>query len=306
MIGQYFASVDMGTNATRLAIGTIDEDKRLETVHTQRYPLRIGSSVFKSSNLSPDNIREACEVFRGIRRILDSFRVKNVRAVATSAMREAKNAKVMVDEIFRCSSIKLEIISGLEEAALVSWAVSEKLNLDDGVHLIADLGAGSLELIKVVGRKPSWMNSYTLGTVVFAGMDCSVLDKSLPEMMDAKLLGIEKNLVGTQSFIAVGGNIEVLSNLLECTTGEDGVRHIETASLSNFINQCKRLTIEEIRYYFGISHERAEVICPAAIINLWLAKKLGCNEIKVPLIGLKEAVLMDIAHTTVQNEAHDL
>lgn len=301
MTGQYFASVDMGTNATRLAIGTLDEENRLEIVHTQRYPLRIGSSVFKSSNLSPDNIKEACEVFKGIRKILESHRVINVRAVATSAMREAKNSKVLVDEIFRCSSIKLEVISGLEEAALVSWAISEKLRLDEGTHVIADLGAGSLELIKVVGRKPVWMNSFTLGTVVFAGMDCSVLDKSLPEMMDAKLEGIDKVLAGAQSFIATGGNIEVLSKLLECETDDGGVRHLGADSLSNFINQCKRLTIDEIRYYFGIAHERAEVICPAAIIILWLARKLGCDEIKVPLIGLREAVLMDIANTIVMH-----
>ena len=304
MTQEYFASVDMGTNATRLAIGTLDEENKLAIVHTQRYPFRIGSSVFKSSNLSPDNIKEACEVFKGIQKILESHRVKNVRAVATSAMREAKNSKVLVDEIFRCSSIKLEVISGLEEAALVSWAISEKLSLDEGTHVIADLGAGSLELIKIVGRKPVWMNSFTLGTVVFAGMDCNVLEKSLPEMLDAKLEGIERTLAGAQSFIATGGNIEVLSKLLECIMDEGGVKHLGTDSLSNFINQCKRLTIEEIRYYFGIAHERAEVICPAAIINLWLARKLGCDEIKVPLIGLKEAVLMDTAHTIVIRSAN--
>lgn len=292
---QPFAAIDMGSNATRMAIGILEEGTGLRIINTNRYPLRLGTGVFCNGNITSELIDEAVDIFSNMKKIFIAKGVGQVRAVATSALREAKNSQTLVDRIQKSSGIKLEVISGLEEASLVSWAICDKLGVTDDLATIADLGAGSLELIKVKNGKPVWMNSYTIGSVKYAGMDANVLEMIIPESLDADIVDLPKDLDQSKTLIATGGNIEVISALIEHKTEENGTRSITVEHLSRFVNQCKKMTIEEIRYYFNLSQERAEVIVPAAIINIWLARKIGQNSVTVPLIGLREAVLMDLA-----------
>jgi exopolyphosphatase/guanosine-5'-triphosphate,3'-diphosphate pyrophosphatase len=292
-----FASIDMGTNATRVAIGVIDSEEGLKIIHTNRYPLRLGTGVFCNGNITSEIIDESASIFSNIKKIFDSKRVGTIRAVATSALREARNSHALVERIKRDTGIRIEVISGIEEASLVSWAISTKLQLDGFEHAIADLGAGSLELIKVVEQKPVWMHSYTLGTVRFAGMDANILEKTIPELLEKTIQKIDDRFKNTKKLVATGGNIETISGLIESGFDENRNKIINIWNLEVFINQCKKMTIEEIRYYFGLSQERAEVICPAAIVNLWLANKLKVDCITVPMLGLREALLMDIAQS---------
>ena len=292
---QPFAAIDMGSNATRMAIGILEEGTGLRIINTNRYPLRLGTGVFCNGNITSELIDEAVDIFSNMRKIFIAKGVGRVRAVATSALREAKNSQTLVERIQKSSGIKLEVISGLEEASLVSWAICDKLGVSDDLATIADLGAGSLEMIKVKSGKPVWMNSYTIGSVKYAGMDANVLEMIIPESLDADITDLPKDLYQSKTLIATGGNIEVISALIEHKTEENGTRSITIDNLLQFIKQCKKMTIEEIRYYFNLLQERAEVIVPAAIINVWLARKLGQNSITVPLIGLREAVLMDLA-----------
>lgn len=296
------AAIDMGSNATRVAIGVVDDENGLEIVHTHRYPLRLGTGVFCNGNITSELIEDCIGVFANIKKTLASRNIAAMRAVATSALREAKNSKTLIDTIKNETGIKVEVISGLEEASLLSWAVCEKLDLTQGTHMIADLGAGSLELIRVKGKKPSWMESFAISAVQYAGMDNNVLETIIPAKLETALSSASENFENIDSFIATGGNIEVLGLLLETQIDQSGTKSINNFSLDVFINQCKKMTVEEIRYYFGLPMERAEVIGSASQIYRWLAKKMKVEKIIVPMIGLKEAILMDLAKSALELE----
>ncbi|NTU60983.1 MAG: hypothetical protein HGA95_01440 [Caldiserica bacterium] len=296
------AAIDMGSNATRVAIGVVDDENGLEIVHTHRYPLRLGTGVFCNGNITSELIEDCIGVFANIKKTLASRNIAAMRAVATSALREAKNSKTLIDTIKNETGIKVEVISGLEEASLLSWAVCEKLDLTQGTHMIADLGAGSLELIRVKGKKPSWMESFAISAVQYAGMDNNVLETIIPTKLEAALSSASENFENIDSFIATGGNIEVLGLLLETQVDQSGTKSINNFSLDVFINQCKKMTVEEIRYYFGLPMERAEVIGSASQIYRWLTKKMKVEKTIVPMIGLKEAILMDMAQSILKLE----
>lgn len=295
------AAIDMGTNATRVAIGVDSPDTGLEIVHTHRYPLRFGPEVFCNGNITSSLIEDSSGIFKNIKKTLVSRNATKVRAVATSALREAKNSKTLIERIRNETGINIEVISGLEEAHLLSWAICQKIDLSQGSHMIADLGAGSLELVRIKNSKPAWLESFTISAVAFAGMDSNVLEKIIPRHMEESLAGAMDKFERIDSFVASGGNIEVLGRLIEANTDEQGIKSISTFSLDVFINQCKKMTIEEIRYYFGLPMERAEVIGSSAQIYQWLAKKMQVNEIVVPMIGLKEAILMEMVHSLKQD-----
>ena len=296
------ASIDMGTNATRVAIGVVDDENGLEIVHPHRYPLRLGIGVFCNGNITSELIEDCMGIFANIKKTLNSRNIAAVKAVATSALRDAKNSKTLINRIKDETGIKVEIISGLEEASLLSWAVCEKLELCDKNHMIADLGAGSLELIKVKGKKTVWMESFTISAVQYAGMDNNILESIIPAKLEETFSDVGDNFENIDSFIASGGNIEVLTRLLESQVDEAGIKSINTFSLDVFIDQCKRMIIEEIRYYFGLPMERAEVIGSASLIYKWLAEKMKVKKIIVPMIGLKEAMLMDMAQSILELE----
>lgn len=297
-----FAAIDMGTNATRVAIGIDSPENGLEIIHTHRYPLRFGMEVFCNGNITSNLIEDSVGIFSNIKKTLATRNVTKIRAVATSALREAKNSRTLIERIRKETGIVIEVISGLEEAHLLSWAICQKLDLSSGTHMIADLGAGSLELIRIRNSKPVWLESFTISAVAYAGMDNNILETIIPPQLEESLAGAREQFKGLDSFIASGGNIEVLGRLLESSSDEHGVRAISTFSLDVFIKQCKRMTIEEIRYYFGLPIERAEVIGSSAQIYRWLAGKIGIDAITIPMIGLKEAVLMDMVECLRQSE----
>src|SRR5512134_3955820 len=110
------AAIDVGSNAMRMVIGEVDESWRVNTVENVRLPVRLGEDVFSRGDLDEKTIQQTEEAFLRFRHMADSFNVRHLRAVATSAAREASNSDLLVDRVFRTSGIEIEIISGEEEA----------------------------------------------------------------------------------------------------------------------------------------------------------------------------------------------
>jgi len=142
----HIAAIDAGSNAVRLSVARAYSALDIEPVHTERYPLRLGESVFVRPRFSEEIFKKAAKAFRHFRELMDEFGVTRYRAVATSATREARNRKVFVRRIKQKSGIKLEVISAGEESRLGREAVLAALGPEAPPRCIADLGGGSLEI----------------------------------------------------------------------------------------------------------------------------------------------------------------
>ena len=112
------------------------------------------------------------ETYEGLKRALLQFKnqlenhnVHNYRAIATSAMREAKNGKDVVKKLYEATGLQVEIISGQEEANLVQLAISQKVSMEKGGFLLIDIGGGSIELVAVVDGQIIKKQSFVLGMV---------------------------------------------------------------------------------------------------------------------------------------------
>src|SRR5215467_13562055 len=146
----HIAAIDAGSNAVRLSIVRAYSALDIEPLLNERYPLRLGESVFIRNRFSEDIFKKAVKAFRHFRGCMDEFGVTRYRAVATSATREAANRKAFIKRIRQRSGIRLEIISSAEESRLGREAVFNALGPDCRARCIADLGGGSLE-ISVLG-----------------------------------------------------------------------------------------------------------------------------------------------------------
>src|SRR5712672_682424 len=119
----HIAAIDAGSNAVRLSVVRAHSALDIEPLHTERYPLRLGESVFVRHRFSEEISKKAAKAFRHFREVLDDFGVTRYRAVATSATREARNRKAFVRQIKLKSKIVLEVISAVEESRLGREAV---------------------------------------------------------------------------------------------------------------------------------------------------------------------------------------
>ncbi|HEX2996369.1 MAG TPA: hypothetical protein VHP14_16205, partial [Anaerolineales bacterium] len=175
------AAIDVGSNAMRMVVGVVDESWRVSTLESVRLPIRLGQDVFSKGFLEEKTIQQTEDAFLRFKHVARSFDVQRLRAVATSAVREARNRDLLLDRILRASGIEIEVISGEEEARLIHLAVIRELKLKDKRSTIAshapgggpvdkptllvDIGGGSVEVTIFTGRNIISTDSYGMGTV---------------------------------------------------------------------------------------------------------------------------------------------
>src|SRR5258705_9015336 len=113
---QRIAAIDVGSNGLRMIVGEVNEKWLVKPIENIRLPVRLGQDAFTLGRLRENTIQQAVDAFLHFRRVADGFKGMKIRAVATSAMREASNSDILMDRILRATKIEVEVIGGEEEA----------------------------------------------------------------------------------------------------------------------------------------------------------------------------------------------
>ncbi len=158
-----FAAIDVGTNAARLEMARVRADGTLETLHSERDPVRPGEAVFSTGVMSKPVADRLLATLRRFGALCRRYHAR-VRAVATSAVREAKNGREVVKRARDEAGVNLEVISGKEEARLICLGVLQGRPRKSH-SLVVDIGGGSTEVIHAAGEKPLELWSTALGSV---------------------------------------------------------------------------------------------------------------------------------------------
>src|SRR6202030_626184 len=140
-----FAAVDIGSNSVRLKIARLQAG-RLRFLHEDREVTRLGEGAFRSGFLTPESMAETVKVLRRFHRATQQIVTDNVRVVATSALRDARNSQAFIEWVRSATGWRVEIISGVEEARLIHLGLVSNLRVDNSPTLMMDLGGGSCEL----------------------------------------------------------------------------------------------------------------------------------------------------------------
>jgi exopolyphosphatase/guanosine-5'-triphosphate,3'-diphosphate pyrophosphatase len=300
---QTIASIDVGSNAIRIAVGRVDERGKVDVIENVRLPVRLGQDAFASGTLGEETIARAVEAFGQFQRIIRDTGVSRVRAVATSAMREAANRDILIDRIAQNTRIDVEVISGEEEARLIYLAVANAVDLKGKHAMLIDIGGGSVEVTLADGQKILTTDSYNLGTVRMLeklgqnGNDTLSFEKLAREYAEAARGRIEREIGHTRIDLCIGtgGNVEELGNLRQRLFKRDSDKVITVDELEAIIDQLKVLTPEERMREFKLRPDRADVILPAAIALRLIAREGRVKEIRIPNVGLKDGLLIDMA-----------
>src|SRR5437762_7228396 len=162
------AAIDVGSNSVHIVVADVSTDGRVEVVDRVKEMVRLGRRTFTTGRLAPAAMDLAAGAVKTFARLAHARRVVRMRAVATSAVREARNGMAFVRRLRRETGLPVKVITGAEEARLIFRAAQHALGLRGGPHLLLDVGGGSVELVLVQQGRPLWLRSFPLGAARLA------------------------------------------------------------------------------------------------------------------------------------------
>jgi len=282
------AAIDIGSNAVRLLIANTyieDNHTTYKKISLIRLPIRLGNDVFSKGKISQKKIKILTEAVKTFRSIMKIHKVSKYIAVATSAMRGAKNAKKIIDKIYKETKLKVEVISGDIEAAYILQLFKNNLNIKNENYLFIDVGGGSTEINLLTNGKIIASESFKVGTVrLMNSSDKSVL-KTLSDWIKTKTNKIKNIIV-----IGTGGNANKILKILD----KFPYAIIEFSSLLGLFKKVKKYTINERIIKLKLNPDRADVIEPALEIYINALKFSNSNKFMAPRIGLADALILGL------------
>jgi exopolyphosphatase/guanosine-5'-triphosphate,3'-diphosphate pyrophosphatase len=282
-----FAAIDIGSNAMRLLISNVVEQEGKEPQFNKsslvRVPIRLGQDAFTVGEISNENIDRMVDAMKAFNLLMKVHKVERYMAFATSAMREAYNAKEVVALIKKKADIKIEIIDGKKEAAIIASTDLHHLLKTDETYLFVDVGGGSTEFTLFSDGKMINSRSFKAGTVrLLNNMVHDVVWDEIEKWIRTNTKDYEEvTLIGS------GGNINKLFKM-SGKPQEKPLSYIYINSQYAFLNS---LTYEQRIAELGLNSDRADVIIHATRIYLNAMKWSGARQIFVPKIGLSDGIV---------------
>jgi exopolyphosphatase/guanosine-5'-triphosphate,3'-diphosphate pyrophosphatase len=290
------AAIDVGTNAVRLELARPDTDGALETLHQERDPIRPGEGVFTSGEMPKETADRLLSTLRRYAALCRKHKAR-VRAVATSAMRDARNREEIVQRVRDEAGLNLEVVSGKEEARLICLGVLHR-KPPQTRSLLVDIGGGSTEVAIATGERPDDLWSLALGSV------------RLTEMFDAagkvtpKQLRLMRSYVEEQMRKALPEHLSHVPRVALGSSGtinavvgyaaSEGTAHVSVRQLQQAVETLAEMPPERRRKRFD--PRRADIIVAGATILERVARHLGVESVTAVNRGLRDGLLVDLMY----------
>ena len=307
-----FAAIDIGSNSCRLKIAKVIAHQ-LRTLHEDREVTRLGASVFASGLVSPEAMAATLRALKRFQRAVQSHGVDQIRVVATSAMRDARNAAAFHAWVKAETGWNMETISGLEEGRLIHRGIVSGEPGTGGKVLLIDLGGGSCEITLSEQKRIKETVSVPLGAVRLTEQFLSV-DPAPPEDLARmrRLIGRELRRAHrriqpgkVQSVIATSGTAAALAEA--CTaigtksgkgpkrgrrSRKNGSSELApTVLVRKLAAKLSRMTLPEREAVPGIGPRRAEIIIAGAQVFAELLESFNLPGFRYSPLGLRDGIL---------------
>ena len=301
------AGIDIGTLTCRLLIGRVSGDGRLAEVHSDRQILRLGEGVDRDHLLRPAAIARVVETLRDWRDVINRHQVDGQIAVATSAVRNARNREEFLGRVKQEVGFDIEIISGEEEARRTLLGIRSGLPAGVTTILGLDIGGGSTEFIlDRPGHEPV-MHSIEIGVVRLTERlltsDPPTTDQiqSARELVQKETEQIRTMLGDLQgvTFVGTAGSITTLAAMAQKLTTYEPIRihnyRLSLETIRGLEREILSRTKAQRREMPGLEEGREDVVVAGTLILHGVMDTLGFTEGLVSDVGLREGILLDLA-----------
>jgi exopolyphosphatase/guanosine-5'-triphosphate,3'-diphosphate pyrophosphatase len=319
-----FAAIDIGSNSVRLKIARVVRG-RLETLHEDREVTRLGESVFATGALDPHAMSHTLRVLRRFHRATQTHAADNVRVVATSALRDARNTRAFLDWVRTATGWKLEVISGLEEGRLIHLGVLANSRLAKTRALLIDLGGGSCELTVSLNGHIAEMVSLPIGAV---RLTQTFLHDDPPRRIELEQMRavirrevsrIKQRIIAAkpQVTIATSGTPAALSSFYAAKRrgyDESKPQTVPQPAVASLLKKLAKKNLTQRQELPGIGPRRAEIIVAGAMVFAEMMELCKLRSFRYLPLGLRDGLLAQlmadyhastVMRERVESERHD-
>lgn len=303
------AVVDVGSNAVRTTVAELAGDGSGEVVviEAHREPVRLGGDVFLSGRVSPQKLDELVVALTRFRARCDALGVGRITCIATSAVRDAANRDEVVERVRDATGLELRVVSGSEEAWLLTTAVRKKIDLGTGRSLLVDLGGGSVEVSIVEDGELVHSDSYRLGALrvlqALEGGRAAATGKTFLDLVDEYVRSLDDRIrdhLGdgpVDRYVATGGNVDSIADLLareSRVTRRDGVEALRLDDVRDLTARLAAVGFQERKQTFDLRPDRADTILQAAVVYYRLGRIARVDNVLVPRVGMRDGLLEEL------------
>ncbi len=295
------AIIDIGSNTIRLVLYKYDKNEGLHEFGNIKTVARLRNHIESDGEMSEAGIQLLASTLNSFKKIIEDYEVTDIKAVATAAIRQAKNKNRIITRMKKETGIKIELLSEEEEAYFGFLAVAHSMDTPSAVTI--DIGGGSTEITLFTDKKLQKSYSFPFGTVslkqnfVSGDLINESERKNLREFIKKQFSSIPWIKDINYPIIAIGGSARNVAHVHQHRIDYpiSGVHQYEVVRddlelLSNFLG---KMTLEQLKQLDGLSSDRADIIGLALDVFLVLMEVVGTNLFQISKKGLREGVIIN-------------
>lgn len=291
-----FAAIAIGSFELELGIYEISAKTGIHQVDHVKHMISLGKDTYQSGKISYRLVDEMCQVLEEFGRIMKGYQVEDYRAYATSALREAKNNQIILDQIFVRTGIRVRIISNSERRFLSYKAIAtreaefEKI-IQKGTAIV-DVGFGSMQLSLFDKSALISTQNMSLGTLKIRDMyshlqiQANMRHTLIGELVDNELISFRKLYLKDRDIRHIIGVGESILYLFRPKDGSRIRERIRAEEFKAFCEYLVTLPVHQIEDEFGVNADYAALLIPSAIIFKQILEKTGAEMLWIPGIHL--------------------
>lgn len=303
------AAIDIGSNSVRVVVAKA-VDGGYQVLDEERENTRLAASLAATGQLCPDTMSATIAALRSFVTMAQGYNVATIRAIATSAVRDAGNGREFCHRIQEEIGLKVDVISPREEGRLSFLSVARAFDVSDKSIAVADIGGGSTEIVLAAGGVVEEVYATRLGAVRVAEA-CSLTGVCTAE----QIAGAERHIddvlrrharkppLAPSMIYGAGGTFTALAWMMLAREGvsEDATARgyrVNRADLNHLIADLARLTLEERSKVSGLNPKRADIIVAGLMVIDRILKHFHVNEVQVHTGGVRDGLLLTMVESS--------
>ena len=308
------ASVDIGTNSIRLIVAEALRDGNYRILDEEKDTTRLGKGLSATGRLDPEAVERSLAALRRMQQIAAGFQVREIRTIATCAVREAADGEEFCHRVKAETGFEVEVISGEKEAQLAFFSVVRNFHLEGKNVAVADIGGGSTEIILASGNVIEQVYTTPLGAVRMGELATGDLAgegfEPFLEQID-KLLRkhTRKPVFVPHLLIGSGGTFTSLAEMIRAGRGKTDLPlrgyEISHAEVRHRLDRLRKMSSKARRAVPGLSADRADIIVPGLAIIDALMRRFKVNLLQVHDRGVRDGLLLTMIDKSLGNSSDD-
>lgn len=301
------AAIDIGANLIRMAVANVLPDGSVEPLEQLKRGVRLGQDVFRRGRISSPTLRTAVAILRDYRKLLDSYQVTHIRAVATSAVREARNRDMFLDRIVIATGLDVEVIDTAEESRLAAAPLPQSLSAilpnPQAKILLADVGGGSTLLTVLHGSEIVASQGLPLGSIRLPELLGATEENpaQAARMLGVRIADVIHNLDKTfpmkdaDVLILAGGDARFAAQQAGAEMVSPNLFSVKKSAFTKFTQQCLPLSSKELSRELQLPFADAETLNPALLVYRALIDLTRFKTLFVSGFSMRDGLLQDMA-----------